>query len=73
MTHNSIGLEYDLRMKVINAGQFGIAEFAAAEKKTISGSFRDPPAAAKEQIPLAFKQVLEKLLSDPGIIAALQQ
>lgn len=71
-TYVNIGLEYDLRLKVVNADQSILAETAAAEKKTIEGSFWDPPAAAKEQIPLAFKQVLEKLLNDPKVLAALK-
>jgi hypothetical protein len=71
-TYMNIGLEYDLRLKVVGADQSILAETAAAEKKTIPGSFWDPPAAAKEQIPIAFKQVLEKLLNDPSVLAALK-
>ena len=71
-TYVNIGLEYDLRLKVVNADQSILAETAAAEKKTIQGSFWDPPAAAKEQIPMALKQVLEKLLNDPSVLAALK-
>jgi len=71
-TYMNIGLEYDLRLKVVGADQSILAETATAEKKTIPGSFWDPPAAAKEQIPIAFKQVLEKLLNDPSVLAALK-
>jgi hypothetical protein len=71
-TYVNIGLEYDLRLKVVSADQSTLAETVAAEKKTIQGSFWDPPAAAKEQIPLAFRQVLEKLLNDPNVVAALK-
>jgi hypothetical protein len=65
-------LEYDLRLKVLDADPSVIAETAVAEKKTIPGSFWDPPAAAKEQIPIAFKEVLEKLLNDPKVLAAIK-
>jgi len=71
-TYMNIGLEYDLRLKVVGADQSILAETATAEKKTIPGSFWEPPAAAKEQIPIAFKQVLEKLLNDPSVLAALK-
>jgi hypothetical protein len=71
-TYMNIGLDYDLRLRVIDANQVILAETATAERKTIPGSFWNPPAAAKEQIPIAFKQALEKLLNDPKITAALK-
>jgi hypothetical protein len=71
-TYMNIGLDYDLRLMILGANQTVLAETSAAENKTIAGSFWDPPSAAKEQIPIAFKQVLEKLLNDPKIIAVLK-
>ncbi len=71
-TYMNIGLDYDLRLRVIDANLVILAETATAERKTIPGSFWNPPAAAKEQIPIAFKQALEKLLNDPKITAALK-
>jgi hypothetical protein len=71
-TYMNIGLNYDLGLIVLGSNQTMLAETSAAENKTISGSFWDPPSAAKEQIPIAFKQALEKLLNDPKIIAALK-
>ena len=71
-TYMNIGLDYELRLKVGDANQAILAETATAEKRSIPGSFWDPPAAAKEQVPIAFKQVLEKLLNDPKVLAALK-
>jgi hypothetical protein len=71
-TYMNIGLDYDLRLMILGSNQTVLAETSAAENKTIPGSFWDPPSAAKEQIPIAFKQVLEKLLNDPKVIAALK-
>ena len=71
-TYMNIGLDYDLKLMVLGSNQTVLAETSAAENKTISGSFWDPPSAAKEQIPIAFKQALEKLLNDTKIIAALK-
>ncbi len=68
----NIGLDYDVKLKVIDAKQSVLAEASAAETKNIPGSFWDPPAAAKKQIPIAFRQMLEGLLNDPKIISALQ-
>jgi hypothetical protein len=69
---HDIGLEYDLSLIVLGADQTVLAETSAAENKTITGSFWDPPSAAREQIPIAFKQTLEKLLNEPKIVAALK-
>jgi hypothetical protein len=71
-TYMNIGLDYYLRLMVLGSNQTTLAETFTAENKTIPGSFWDPPSAAKEQIPIAFKQALEKLLNDPKIIAALE-
>jgi hypothetical protein len=71
-TYMNIGLEYDLRLKVIGTDQAILAETSVAERKTIPGSFWDPPAAAKEQIPIAFRQALERLLNDPKVLAVLK-
>ena len=68
----NIGLDYDLRLMILGSNQTVLAETSAAENRTIPGSFWDPPSAAKEQIPIAFKQALEKLLNDPKIVAALK-
>jgi hypothetical protein len=59
-TYMNIGLDYDLRLMVLGSNQTMLVETSAAENKTIPGSFWDPPSAAKEQIPIAFKQALEK-------------
>jgi hypothetical protein len=71
-TYMNIGLDYDLRLMVLGSNQTVLAETSAVENKTISGSFWDPPAAAKEQIPIAFKEALEKLLNDPKVVAVLK-
>jgi len=71
-TYMNIGLDYDLRLMILGSNQTVLAETSAAENRTIPGSFWDPPSAAKEQIPIAFKQALEKLLNDPKIVAALK-
>jgi hypothetical protein len=71
-TYTNIGLTYDMSLMVFGLNQVLLAETSVADTKTISGSFWDPPAAAKEKVPEAFRAVLEALLNDPKVIAALQ-
>jgi hypothetical protein len=60
------------KLLVVRANQTVIAETSAAENATLPGSAWNPPAAAKKQIPIAFKQAIERLLNDPKIIAVLK-
>ncbi len=71
-TYTNIGLTYNMSLMVFGPDQALLAETSVADTRTISGSFWDPPAAAKEKVPEAFKAVLEALLNDPKVIAALQ-
>jgi hypothetical protein len=71
-TYTNIGLVYDLRLIVIGDNQSVLAETSAAEVKKIPGSFWDPAAAAKKQLPIAFKQIIEKLFNDPQIVVELK-
>jgi hypothetical protein len=71
-TYTNIGLTYDMSLMVFGPNQALLAETSVADTKNISGSFWDPPAAAKEKVPEAFRAVMEALLNDPKVIAALQ-
>jgi hypothetical protein len=71
-TYANIGLEYDLRLKVMDLDRNVLASASTSGKETIPGSAWNPPAAAKEQIPIAFKRVLETLLNDPKVLDALK-
>jgi hypothetical protein len=71
-TYTNIGLTYDMSLKIFGLNQALLAETSVADTKNISGSFWNPTAAAKEKIPEAFRAVLEALLNDPKVIAALQ-
>ncbi|MBP2674634.1 MAG: hypothetical protein H6Q84_1474 [Deltaproteobacteria bacterium] len=71
-TYANIGLEYDLRLKVMDLDRNVLANASTAGKETIPGSAWNPPAAAMEQIPIAFKRVLETLLNDPKVLDALK-
>jgi len=71
-TYRNIGLDYEIELTVYNADLVKLASASAAENKTLPGSFWDPPAAARREVPIAFKKVLEALLNDTKILAALQ-
>ena len=71
-TYTNIGLTYEIELKVFDEKLNKLGEISAAESKTIPGSVWDPPSAARREIPLAFKQILENLLNDQKIRMALQ-
>ncbi len=71
-TYTNIGLDYEVELTVYNADFLSLASVSAAEKKDLPGSAWDPPKAARREIPIAFKKVLETLLNDPKVIQAIQ-
>lgn len=71
-TYTNISLVYDLKLMVIGDNESVLAQTSAAEIKNIPGSFWDPAGEAKKQLPIAFKQIIEKLFNDPQIVAALK-
>ncbi len=71
-TYNNIGLTYEIWLMVFGGDQALLAQTSVADKKTIAGSAWNPPKAAKEKVPEAFRAALEALLNDPKVIAALQ-
>jgi hypothetical protein len=71
-TYTNIGLNYEIELNVFDENMIKLVSASIAEVKTIPGSAWDPPRAARREVPLAFKQVLENLLNDPKIQLAIQ-
>jgi hypothetical protein len=71
-TYSNIGLTYDLTLTVFDENGSAVAQAIAKDTTTIPGSFVNPPAAAREKIPAAFKDMIERLLNDPQVRNALQ-
>ncbi len=71
-TYTNIGLNYEIELNVFDANLIKLASTSIAEVKNIPGSAWDPPRAARREVPLAFKQVLENLLNDPKIQLVIQ-
>jgi hypothetical protein len=65
-------LTYEVELNVYDENLIKLASASIAEVKNIPGSAWDPPRAARREVPLAFKQVLEILLNDPKIKLAIQ-
>jgi hypothetical protein len=71
-TYMNIGLDCEIELTVFNAEMEKLASATVAEYKDLPGSAWDPPSAARKEVPLAFKKVLEALLNDPKILLAIQ-
>lgn len=55
-TYSNIGLTYDLALTVFNAGASVIAQSIAKDTATIPGSFMNPPAAARREVPATLER-----------------
>jgi hypothetical protein len=71
-TYTNIGLTYDLTLAVYGQNGEILAESSATDSRTIEGDFVNPPAAAREKVPEAFKSAIEELLNDPDVAQALR-
>jgi hypothetical protein len=70
-TYQNTALIYDVRLFVVDATGSVIAENAKQGRDDLGGSFMNPPAHAKTAVPAATRRILEGLLNDPKILAAL--
>lgn len=71
-TYTNIGLDYEVELSVYSAELVKLASVSIAENKTLPGSAWDPPKAARREVPIAFKKVIETLLNDPKVLLAIQ-
>lgn len=71
-TFMNIGLDYEIELTIYNEELIKLASASIAENKSLPGSFWDPPTAARREVPIAFKKVLETLLNDSKVLLAIQ-
>jgi hypothetical protein len=71
-TYMNIGVDYDIELTVYDRQMAKLASASVKDSKNIAGSFWNPPEAARQEVPLAFKLALENLLNAPNILQALQ-
>ena len=70
-TFMNIGVDYEIELTVYNEELVKLASASIAENKDLPGSFWDPPTAARREIPIAFKKVLETLMNDPKVLLVI--
>ena len=71
-TYMNIGLDYEIELTVYDEELVKLASVSIAEDRDLPGSFWDPPSAARMEVPIAFKKVIETLLNDPNILHVIQ-
>jgi hypothetical protein len=71
-TYQNTALIYDVRATILDRDGKTLGESAIKGRDNLGGSAWNPPAHAKETVPNAFKEKVEKLLNSKEIIAALQ-
>lgn len=71
-TYQNTGLTYDLDLAVWNGQGVKLSEKKQKGEDDLGGSFINPPAHAKEAVPLAYRKKLESLLNDPSIVSSVK-
>ncbi len=71
-TYMNTALIYDVKAEVLDRNGKTIAEREIKGRDDLGGSFMNPPSHAKEAVPVAFKEKIEKLLNSSEIEAALR-
>jgi hypothetical protein len=69
-TYQNTALIYDVSLEVLDDSGQKIAEKRINGRDNLKGSFWDPPAHAKQAIPIAFKEKMELLLNSNEISEA---
>ena len=70
-TYTNVGFDYALHVAVISRDGSTVAEASLTEGRNLKGSFLNPPAHAKQAVPRAFREAIEKLFNKPEISAAI--
>jgi hypothetical protein len=71
-TYTNTALHYDMHLSVLDRQGSLLAESAQEGEDDLGGSAWNPPAHAESAVPVAFKHILENLLNDPKVMAALR-
>lgn len=71
-TYTNTALHYHLLLSVLGADGALLASQEKNGEDDLGGSFMNPPAHAKTAVPAAFKRLIEALLNDETILAALK-
>jgi hypothetical protein len=63
---------YDVTAEVVDKDGTVLAVNKMENTEVLGGSFGNPPEFATKNVPIAFRRVMKDLISDPGILTALQ-
>lgn len=70
-TYNNTSLYFDLSAEVVDATGALLGQNRFQGREEVQGSFLNPPAAARENVPVAYRKKFEQLLNAPRIAGAL--
>lgn len=70
-TYQNTALIYDIKATILDRDGKTLGESTLKGRDDLGGSAWNPPAHAKEAVPTAFREKIEKLLNSKEIIAAL--
>lgn len=71
-TYQNTSLAYDVRLTVLGPNGAVLADKTLKGNENLGGSVMNPPAHAKEVVPVAYRRTLDALLSSPEIQQAIQ-
>jgi hypothetical protein len=71
-TYSNVVLVYDVTLGVYGKSGQRLAEKSIQGRDNLGGSAWNPPAHAKQAVPVAFRQKLEELLNSPEISKTFQ-
>lgn len=71
-TYNNVTLHHEVVLAVLDPAGKVLAEARLTGSSELGGSFFNPPAYAKRNVPLEFERKLAFLLRDPRIVQAIQ-
>jgi hypothetical protein len=71
-TYNNAAFLYDVTLEVFENGQ-SLASSSATGRDNLGGSFMNPTGHAREAVPEAWGNLLERLINDSDVMAAIER
>lgn len=71
-TYTNTSLYFDLSAEVLDSTGSVLAQNRLQGREEVEGSFLNPPSAARENVPVAYRKKIEELLNTPRIADGLQ-
>jgi len=71
-TMNNAAFQYDVMLTVYRNGR-DVASSSAQGRDNLGGSFLNPTGHARDAVPEAWNSLMDRLLNDPEVVAALER